>query len=41
MSSLQALEGDDWLNPMVLKAKEKLNNLQTNLDKHVTFVWMA
>jgi ribonuclease HI len=40
MSSLQALEGDDWLNPMVFKVKEKLNSLQTNLDKHVTFVWI-
>ena len=38
MSSLQALAGDDWLNPMVLKVKEKLNSSQTKLDKHVTFV---
>ena len=40
MSSLQALAGDDWLNPMVLEVKERLNSLQTNLDKHVTFVWI-
>jgi hypothetical protein len=40
MSSLQALAGDNWLNPMVLKVKEELNSLQTNLDKHVIFVWI-
>ena len=39
MSSLQALEGDDWLNTMVLKVKKNLSSLQTNLDKHVKFVW--
>ena len=38
MSSLQALDGDDWLNSMVRKVKEKLNSLQTNLHKHVSFV---
>jgi ribonuclease HI len=25
---------------MFLKVKEKLNSLQTNLDKHVMFVWI-
>ena len=39
-SSLQALEGDDWQNPLVREIKEKLHHIQNDLRKNIIFVWI-
>ena len=39
-SSLQALEGDDWRNPYVLRCKERLYYAQNTTRKKVIFVWI-
>ena len=39
-SSLQALEGDDFTNPFLLSIRERIDNLSTNSDLNLNFLWI-
>ena len=39
-SALQALQGDDLQNPMIMSLKEKLHLIRTETDKVIKFMWV-